>query len=178
MARSLTVLLPVRNVQSTLAGMVGDILDVVSELTGRFDLVIIDEGSVDATCEVAADLTRRYPQVLTIHHDEHLGRDAAICSGIEQSSGDIIFVRDETCDPATHDIVRLWFQAGGRQQPLVEPVSQSSSDGKWTRISAGHEIYRAGYRMIDRRAFEAASAESRPNRPNYMTRLKKFTLGE
>ena len=63
MARSLSVLLPVKNAQSTLAPTVHKILDVVSELSEQIELLIIDDGSADATSEVAMDLTRHYPQV-------------------------------------------------------------------------------------------------------------------
>jgi cellulose synthase/poly-beta-1,6-N-acetylglucosamine synthase-like glycosyltransferase len=92
--RSLTVLLPVRNVQSTLAVTVQEILEVVSDLAGRFELVIIDDGSTDATSEVAAELTCCYPQVRAVFHTKPLGRDMAIRTGLQQSSGEVIYLRD------------------------------------------------------------------------------------
>jgi len=92
--RSLTVLLPVHNVESTLAADVTDILDAVSDLAERFELVIIDDGSADATSEVIDDLTRSYPQVWSLRHGEHRGRDEAIRSGLKYSTGELIFLRE------------------------------------------------------------------------------------
>ena len=49
MNRSLTVLLPVRDAQSTLAATVAQVLEMASDLNERFELLIIDDGSSDAT---------------------------------------------------------------------------------------------------------------------------------
>jgi len=91
--RSLTVLLPVRDAQSTLAATVGQVLEMASDLSERFELLIIDDGSSDATSEVAFDLSRSYPQIRTIHHSTPMGEEAALQSGLAQSRGDVVFVR-------------------------------------------------------------------------------------
>ena len=91
--RSLTVLLPVRDAQSTLAATVAEILEMASDLSERFELLIIDDGSSDATSEVAHELSRHYPQIRTLRHDKPLGEEAALRSGLAQSRGDVVFVR-------------------------------------------------------------------------------------
>ena len=93
MNRSLTVLLPVRDVQSTLAATVAQVLEMASDLNERFELLIIDDGSSDATNEVAQELSRHYPQIRMIRHDKPLGEEAALRSGLAQSRGDVVFVR-------------------------------------------------------------------------------------
>ena len=94
MERSLTVLLPAHNVESTLAADVTHALDVVSDLTGRFELVIVDDGSADATSEVIDELTRFYPQVRSVRHRRHRGRNEAIRTGLKHSTGEMIFLPD------------------------------------------------------------------------------------
>jgi glycosyltransferase involved in cell wall biosynthesis len=92
--RLLTVLLPVQNAQATLAGTVEEVLDATAALTDRFELLIIDDGSADATSEVAHELTRHYPQVRTIRHGKPMGRDAALRTGLAESQGEQVFVHD------------------------------------------------------------------------------------
>lgn len=92
---SLSVLLPVYNDQSTLAATVQQILEVLSDTSGRFELVIIDDGSSDATIEVADELASYYPQVSAVRHAKPLGREAAIRTGLERSNGDLVLLRDE-----------------------------------------------------------------------------------
>ena len=91
--RSLTVLLPVRDVQSTLAATIAQVLEMASDLNERFELLIIDDGSSDATHEVVLEFSRHYPQIRLIHHDKPMGEEAALRSGLAQSRGDVVFVR-------------------------------------------------------------------------------------
>ena len=93
--RFLTVLLPVQDAQATLAETVEEVLDAAAALTDRFELLIIDDGSADATGEVAHELTRHYPQVRTIRHSRPLGHEAALQTGLAQSQGEIVLVRDK-----------------------------------------------------------------------------------
>lgn len=176
MERSLTVLLPVHNAQATLAATVAEVLEVVSELTGRFELVIVDDGSADATSEVADELTRRYPQVHAIRHGDCLGREAAVRTGLRHSSGDVVFVREESSGLAVDGIPRLWRAA--HEHELVADRAASSSRSTWARFSAGHPARRGGYRMIDRSLMEPRHGSSRPSRPNYLAKFKDFALGE
>ena len=95
MSRSLSVLLPVKNAQATLSGAVHEILDVMTDSGDRFEVLIIDDGSTDATSEVAHDLPRHYPQIRLVRHGISRGRDAAIRTGMERSQGEVIMLRDD-----------------------------------------------------------------------------------
>lgn len=133
MQRSLSVLLPVQDAQATLNHSVQEILDVMADTSERFELLIIDDGSTDATSEVAHELTRHYPQIRLVRHGRPRGREAAIRTGLERSQGDVVMLRDD----------------------------------------------RRGFCILERPSRLAnGSSPSRPGRPNYLSRLKKFALGE
>jgi glycosyltransferase involved in cell wall biosynthesis len=93
--RSLSVLMPVKDAQATLSASVQEILDLATDTVERFELIIIDDGSTDATSEVAHELTRHYPQVRLLRHGASLGMDAAIRTGLNRSQGEIVVMRDE-----------------------------------------------------------------------------------
>jgi glycosyltransferase involved in cell wall biosynthesis len=61
--KSLTIVLPVHNGESRLRADVHEMLDLASELTPKFDILIVDDGSSDSTFEVAEGLAARYPQI-------------------------------------------------------------------------------------------------------------------
>ncbi len=165
---SLTVLLPVCNVESTLAASVREVLEVVSELTERFELVIVDDGSEDSTSEVAQELIRHYPQVHTVRHGRQLGRDAAIRTGLEQSSGEIVFLHDDEQGSAVDGLGKLWESV---HQCGAESDRTSQSPGRtWSRFSRGHETARGGYQMFERQVIEQLHCAGQPARPNYMGR--------
>ena len=66
---------------------------MASDLSERFELLIIDDGSSDATSEVAHELSQRYPQIRLLRHRKPMGEEAALRAGLAQSRGDVVFVR-------------------------------------------------------------------------------------
>jgi hypothetical protein len=121
--RSLSVLLPVHNAQATLEDCVARILDVLPELTRRFDLLIIDDGSSDHTVEVAHDLARRYPQVRLARHSQRRGLGQAIRTGLAQTDGEMVFVHDTHPDMEPADLPKLWQQGFDREVLLARRLA-------------------------------------------------------
>jgi glycosyltransferase involved in cell wall biosynthesis len=117
------VFLPVCNVQSALEAQVERVLDILPDLTDRFDVLIIDDGSTDETMEVARDLAVRYPQVGAIRHAERLGTAEAIQTGLNYAAGDVVLVHsgEGAIDP--DELRKVWqrdieLQTDGRRDSL------------------------------------------------------------
>lgn len=115
MNRSLSVIVPVHNAQSWLSERAGEILDVIAELTDRFELLILDDGSTDATRDVARDLVHRYPQVRLLRERVRLGASLTARRGLRESQGDIVIAHDGEAALDVQEIVRLWRSL--RSQP-------------------------------------------------------------
>lgn len=186
MERSLSVLLPVYNFQSRLTAMVQETLEVLSELTRRFEVVIVDDGSTDATIEVADELATHYPQVRIFRHAVHLGRAAAIRTGLDRSTGEIILLQDADGRLPIDEVHKLWRRLDDEQRFPWRPRSASR------RIPAlpSHfdAVGQTGAQIFHRRAVEPMvdspsgdPEEDRltgPRRPNYLAKLTDFALGE
>lgn len=176
MPRSLTVLLPVHNAQSTLATHVSGILEIVSELTDRFELLIIDDGSSDATGEIAQELSRRYPQIRTIYHNRQRGREAAVRTGLRHCRGEVVFVEEADTSPALEGIRSLWQTADEHAEVAVSAPPRTSSAA--SQATTGRIRRLAGYQMIDLRESRPGHHPSQPARPNFLSRLKRFALNQ
>jgi len=92
MKASLSVLLPVHNAQSTVGDAIGRLLEILPELTNRFEIIVIDDGSSDATCEVADDWARHYPQVTFFRQATLSGWQAAVLKHAWRARGE--YLRD------------------------------------------------------------------------------------
>jgi glycosyltransferase involved in cell wall biosynthesis len=89
---SVSVFVPVNNAQSELEAQVERILDLLPDLTSKFDVLIIDDGSTDDTAEIARNLAARYPQVEAIHLESPRGVDEAIRAGLAYRPGGVVMV--------------------------------------------------------------------------------------
>ncbi len=185
---SVTVVLPVHNVEATLHGTVQEILDVLPDLTHRFDVLIVDDGSTDGTREIAHDLARDYPQVRVCSRGSRLGRAAAIHAALEQSQGEVVLLHEEDQGTPIDAIHRLWQSIAERALTLDPPQAVLSTAGIRARISS--RAPRPGFRVITAAAAPlpdgaaahgARSAQSdagKPRGPNYLGQTKRFALDE
>jgi hypothetical protein len=105
---SLSALVPVYNCQATVSSLVSQLLDHLAELTYRFELVVIDNGSTDATAEVIADLAVLYPQVSRVVLAEHSDWASVVRAALRQSSGEIVLHRSEKCRSGFSGLCGLW----------------------------------------------------------------------
>jgi glycosyltransferase involved in cell wall biosynthesis len=149
---SLSALLPVHNAQSTLEATVSEILEVLSELSHRLELVVVDDASTDATIEVLPELAACYPQVRVARHGSPLGRAAAIRTGLAHSTGDVLFFQDDNCTLAINELHRLW-KAIGRHPIVLGRAGAPSPPGR-PRRKRRSASSSGNYQLIRRAALE------------------------
>lgn len=108
LACSLSVILPVHNAESTLATLVAQLLDVLPDLTPRFEIFVVDDGSSDQTAEVALELARQYPQLRLMRHTSPRGVEASVKTGMSRATGEIVIVQEDQTSVSASDLARLW----------------------------------------------------------------------
>jgi glycosyltransferase involved in cell wall biosynthesis len=86
---NLTVIIPVYNEVKTIQEIVRrvDATGIVHEI------LIVDDGSQDGTREILSQL-QAYPQVRVVLHERNLGKGAAVRTGIQHASGDVLLIQD------------------------------------------------------------------------------------
>jgi glycosyltransferase involved in cell wall biosynthesis len=104
---SLTAFFPAHNEEANVVPMAEGLLSVLPQVAERWELVIVDDGSLDRTGALADEFARANPGVRVVHHATNLGYGGAIKSGLAASRLDYIFYTDgdRQFDPA--EIERL-----------------------------------------------------------------------
>lgn len=83
----LSVGMPAYNEVAELPRTVGKLIPALERLGVTFEIVVVDDGSQDATGELADSMACRDPRIRVVRHPTNLGVGAAIASAIEHSSG-------------------------------------------------------------------------------------------
>ena len=106
--KSLTVVLPVYNGETRLRKSVHEILELASELTSKFGVLIIDDGSNDSTYEVAEELAARYPQVSVRRNRHRSGLGPTIDYVQRRIRSDAVIMHDGASPIDAGEMRSLW----------------------------------------------------------------------
>jgi glycosyltransferase involved in cell wall biosynthesis len=101
-----------------------------------FEVIVVDDGSVDDTAEVLQALRREYGPVLrVVTHDRNLGYGAALRSGFAAATKEFVFYTDGDgqYDPAE---IELLLRAVTPQTGLVNGYKSERND-PWHRVAIG-----------------------------------------
>jgi glycosyltransferase involved in cell wall biosynthesis len=123
----LTVFFPAYNDSGTIASMVIRAVQAASELTPDFEIIVVNDGSSDATAEIADELARTYPNVRVVHHPRNRGYGGALQTGFRAATKDLIFYTDGDAQYDPAELAVLWAKMGP-DTDLVNGYKISRSD--------------------------------------------------
>jgi glycosyltransferase involved in cell wall biosynthesis len=129
--KSLTIVLPVYNGETRLRRSVNEILELASELTTKFGVLIIDDGSTDSTYEVAEELAAHFPQVSVRRHRHRRGLSHAIDYAQRRLRSDAVMIHDGVTpiDPfQMRSAWQSWIAQGAKQVHNSDASSTVPSD--------------------------------------------------
>ena len=88
----LSIVIPVFNEEATLARLVDAVRAVDTGL--EREIVAVDDCSRDGTWGVLQELAARLPDLKVFRHERNQGKGAALRTGFQQATGDIILIQD------------------------------------------------------------------------------------
>jgi glycosyltransferase involved in cell wall biosynthesis len=201
--RSLTIVLPVYNSESRLTNCVTQVLELASDLTSQFSILIVDDGSTDDTSAVARELSARYPQVQVRRQRNRSGLGPIISMVRRSVVSDVVIVHDGVTPIDTVQVRRLWRQSQFESRSTTgvqRDISELANiRGTHTAMAKAHERV-MGFHLLEplRQENDATTSPSVPPatarhraagrsgvghipplpRPNFLSVLAEFTLGE
>ncbi len=101
----LSLIVPVFNEEEAIEPTVRSLHRILSGQTMPWEILVIDDGSTDATARILAGFS--LPGVTVITHPQNLGNGAAIKTGISRSTGDILATVDADGTYPLEDFPRL-----------------------------------------------------------------------
>lgn len=110
----------------------GNLRELVNRLQASFrrrniaaEIILVNDGSQDATREVIAELESRNPDVRGIHHATNLGIPASWSSGVAAAKGTYVCLIDADLQYLPEDVCRLYDEAKHSHFDLVQGYRSS-----------------------------------------------------
>lgn len=116
----LSVLMPVFNEGATLADAIGQLEK--SGLGASFELVIVDDGSSDASAEIIARAAADRPWIRPFRHASNRGKGAAIRTAIDAARGDYVCILDADLEYEPSDMAPMLEVVLARRAEVVYGV--------------------------------------------------------
>lgn len=168
----LSVFFPAYNDSGTIASLVIRAVQVAGTLTPDYEVIVINDGSKDATSQILDELVKVYPDhVRIVHHAQNRGYGGALRSGFATASKDLVFYTDGDAQYDPAEMTLLW----DTMRPDVDWVNgyKISRSDPTHRIVIGrvyhHLVKRlfglkvrdvdCDFRLIRRRVFDAVRLE-------------------
>ncbi len=130
-------------------GSIGKIIHTMAwllpRLTGDYEIVVVNDGSVDSTGDLLQLLAREYPFLKVIHHGVNRGYGAALITGFANCSKDLIFYTDGDGQYDVEELPQL-LELFSEEVDLVNGYKISRSDPRH-RIVIGR-IYQHVMRLL------------------------------
>lgn len=108
MSNALTIVIPAYNEAARIGGSLVEVLRFVAGYPGGADVIVVDDGSTDATVRVVEEHLRSGNSVLKlIRHPVNRGKGAAVRSGFEVAAGGIVLFTDADLSAPMSEAPRL-----------------------------------------------------------------------
>jgi glycosyltransferase involved in cell wall biosynthesis len=166
---SISVFLPVFNDQATIGDLVKDALSVLPSLTDVYEVILVDDGSTDDSGAIADELARASAYVKVIHHAQNQGYGAALRTGFENASGDLIFYTD---GDGQYDILELALLVPLMTEgvDVVNGYKLKRQDNRYRRASGA--VYNSLARFLFRLPIRDVDCDFRLIRSSAMQRIR------
>jgi glycosyltransferase involved in cell wall biosynthesis len=91
---SLSVVLPAYNEEQVIADTLLRVLNVLNWWHMDFEILLVNDGSVDHTASIVAQIAEQHPQIRLINHSTNRGYGAALVSGFHAAAKELTFFMD------------------------------------------------------------------------------------
>jgi 4-amino-4-deoxy-L-arabinose transferase-like glycosyltransferase len=106
-APSISLVLPAYNEQETIVQAVCEADDALSRLAHDYEILVVDDGSTDATAELVEAAAASRGHVRLLRQPRNMGYGAALRRGFAEARCDLVGFTDSDCQFHVHELERL-----------------------------------------------------------------------
>jgi dolichol-phosphate mannosyltransferase len=128
--QALSVVVPVRNEQDNVAGLIAEINSALQEIL--HEIIYVDDGSTDATYANLVNLKKQYQQLRIVQHVKSCGQSTAVRTGVKHAQYDWVATLDGDGQNDPADILKL-ISAMEKGVDLIGGNRRASRRDTWVK---------------------------------------------
>ncbi len=128
----LSIIIPFYNEEETIEEIINRVLEIPLEI--KKEIILVDDCSLDKSREKATSLADKHSNVKIFCHDKNRGKGAAIRTGIQSATGDLILIQDADLEYDPNDYFKL-----------LKPILDGNADVVFGSRFTGGDCHRVLY---------------------------------
>jgi glycosyltransferase involved in cell wall biosynthesis len=138
-----SIILPAYNEAGNIERAIRETADVFGGFGKSFEIIVVDDGSADATPGIVTAISAKLPSVRLLRHEGNCGKGAAVRTGVMNARGGLLLFLD--CDLATHPTeAPAFIDKMGEYDIAIgsrrHPDSVIAKPQAWYRIAYGRAL--------------------------------------
>lgn len=172
-----SVVVPLRNEEEVLPALAERLTATLDGLDGDWEVILVDDGSTDATYGLAVELHGRDPRFKVVRLSRGFGHQVALSAGLDLAKGVAVVTMDGDLQHPPEVVPELVARWEGGDEIVYAVMSERQGESRfkeWTAKTFYRLLRRladvdmpagAGdFRLVDRRALDAVRAMRESNR--------------
>lgn len=163
----ISVIMPAYDEAPNLAEVVPRTVAVLEAMATTYEIVVVDDGSADATPEVMSELAEHHPGVRHLRLRRNCGKSAALQAGFERTEGEVVVLMDADGQDDPAEIPALVGTLGpgvdlvtGRRLVRNDRMVKRSTSKLYNRVTAlvtgvAGRDFNSGLKAMTRRVADA-----------------------
>ena len=142
----ISLLIPFYNEQEMVPITLDTVVPILSSVCEDYEILMVDDGSTDETWSFIEAACRDNQRLYGLRLSRNFGKEAAICAGLDQVTGDAVILMDgDLQHPPEHipEMIRLWQDGND----IVEGVKKSRGRESLTSRMNASLFYRLFHRL-------------------------------
>lgn len=175
----LSVVCPFYNEEQIIGSAVESLLAHLDKFEGRWELIVVDDGSKDRSAEIVATMAQKHPHLRLLSYRFNRGRGHGLRTGIEQARGAVIVTTEIDLSWGDDIVERLYAAALAHPDTDIIVASPHMQGGSYKNVPARRVFYsKLGNHVIRTLMTSAVTMNTGMTRAYRRTSIQSLPLEE